>query len=167
MRTEKLEQADGQINSPSFRTIGSSFPSPAAYSTNIPAAILPIVRPDDPERSCMASPTLFRGHMTCASYISTNPNKRSLAAICLSYNTLLSLQDFALSAICATYYPIFTSISLGWLGLGRLRPYRTRMNKEQWTCRDSNPTGEGWTDAGRDTAHGAGTQQSRQLLADI
>ncbi|KAF2478227.1 uncharacterized protein BDR25DRAFT_348481 [Lindgomyces ingoldianus] len=64
------------------------------------------------QRECMASADLFGGHMTCASYISTNPDKRGLAAIRLSYNTLLSLQDLALSAIRAIYYPIFTFKSL-------------------------------------------------------
>ncbi|KAF2469420.1 uncharacterized protein BDR25DRAFT_356652 [Lindgomyces ingoldianus] len=47
----------------------------------------------------MASPDPFGGHMTCASYISMNPDKRGLAAIRLSYNTLLILRNLALSAI--------------------------------------------------------------------
>ncbi|KAF2468402.1 uncharacterized protein BDR25DRAFT_357752 [Lindgomyces ingoldianus] len=49
----------------------------------------------------MAPPNLFGGHMTCASYISMNPDKRGLAAIRLSYNTLLSFSESLLSGKCA------------------------------------------------------------------
>ncbi|KAF2470844.1 uncharacterized protein BDR25DRAFT_354754 [Lindgomyces ingoldianus] len=68
------------------------------------------VRPDVPERASMASPDLFGGRMTCASYISMNPDKRSLAAIRLSYNTLLSFSESLLSVLSV----LLTIPSLQW-----------------------------------------------------
>ncbi|KAF2472310.1 uncharacterized protein BDR25DRAFT_393155 [Lindgomyces ingoldianus] len=46
---------------------------------------------------------LFGGRMTCASYISMNPDKRGLAAIRLSYNTLLSFSETLLSVLSRVY----------------------------------------------------------------
>ncbi|KAF2468322.1 uncharacterized protein BDR25DRAFT_357618 [Lindgomyces ingoldianus] len=95
--TRKEDEGEGARSAELFRTKVISTSSDRMGESGHGSRV--VTGPPPEERASMASPDLFGGHMTCASYISMNLDKGGLAAIRLSYNTLLFLRNLALSAI--------------------------------------------------------------------